>query len=95
MFGNAPILLLNLLAWARAFGAGVALRRCTAALRRLAGSGRPPSARLGTPADRAEDAAEEAATVRALADRYVRSDPAFAAELFAAAARHEQLHCAA
>jgi hypothetical protein len=37
-------------------------------------------------------AALEAANVRELADRHERSDPRFAAELRAAAARHEVLH---
>lgn len=37
-------------------------------------------------------AAWEAAQVRALADRHERHDPRFAAELRAAAARHEALH---
>lgn len=33
--------------------------------------------------------AEEIAAVRALAERYARTDPGFAADLYAAAARHE------
>lgn len=35
------------------------------------------------------DAARELAAVRALADRYRRSDPGFASDLYAAAARYE------
>lgn len=42
------------------------------------------------PADAAAaKAARELAEVRALADRYRRSDPGFASDLYAAAARHE------
>lgn len=37
----------------------------------------------------AVQAARELAEVRALADRYRRSDPGFASDLYAAAARHE------
>jgi hypothetical protein len=33
--------------------------------------------------------AQEAEAVRALADRYVKTDPGYAADLYAAAARHE------
>lgn len=36
--------------------------------------------------------AEEAARVRALAGTYLKSDPGFAADLFAAADRHERAH---
>jgi hypothetical protein len=35
---------------------------------------------------------EEAARVRALAGTYVKTDPGFAADLFAAADRHERAH---
>ena len=37
------------------------------------------------------DRAGEAAAVRALADSYLRTDPRFAADLYAAADRHEQI----
>jgi len=37
------------------------------------------------------DRAGEAASVRALADTYLRTDPRFAADLYAAAGRHEQI----
>ena len=37
----------------------------------------------------ARSAADEAASVRALADTYRRSDPSFASDLYAAADRHE------
>jgi hypothetical protein len=47
---------------------------------------------LATPAPRApRSPAEEAAEVRELAYRVQRSDPGFAADLMAAAARHEGL----
>jgi hypothetical protein len=36
-----------------------------------------------------DDAAAEAASVRALADTYRQSDPSFASDLYAAADRHE------
>jgi hypothetical protein len=39
-----------------------------------------------------ESAAREAQRVRALAYTYAKSDPGFAADLYAAAARHEALH---
>ncbi len=39
-----------------------------------------------------EQALREAGRVRAMARRYASSDPGFAADLLAAAARHEQLH---
>lgn len=35
---------------------------------------------------------EEAQQVRNMADRFVRTDPGFAADLFAAADRHERAH---
>ena len=37
------------------------------------------------------DRAREAASVRALADSYMRTDPRFAADLYAAADRHEEI----
>jgi hypothetical protein len=40
-------------------------------------------------ADALKRAAEEAASVRALADTYRHSDPSFASDLYAAADRHE------
>jgi hypothetical protein len=40
-------------------------------------------------ADALKSAAEEAASVRALADTYRNSDPSFASDLYAAADRHE------
>jgi hypothetical protein len=40
---------------------------------------------------RLRNAVQEAADVRALAQSFVRSDPSFAADLFAAADRHESL----
>ena len=40
----------------------------------------------------AESAAIEAQNVRALADSYSKTDPGFAADLYAAAARHEGHH---
>lgn len=52
------------------------------------------ASRFGLRAASAKDtaaakAARELAEVRALADRYRRSDPGFASDLYAAAARHE------
>ena len=52
------------------------------------------ASRIGLRAASAKDtaaakAARELAEVRALADRYRRSDPGFASDLYAAAARHE------
>jgi hypothetical protein len=52
------------------------------------------ASRLGLRAASAHDAAaaktaRELAAVRALADRYHRSDPGFASDLYAAAARYE------
>lgn len=40
-------------------------------------------------AEALKSAAEEAASVRALADTYRNSDPSFASDLYAAADRHE------
>ncbi len=40
----------------------------------------------------AESASIEAQKVRQLASTYARTDPGFAADLYAAAARHEGLH---
>ena len=40
----------------------------------------------------AESAAIEAQSVRELAHSYAKTDPGFAADLYAAAARHESLH---
>jgi hypothetical protein len=47
---------------------------------------------LGAPRSAAESAAIEAQRVRALAYSYSKTDPGFAADLYAAAARHEGLH---
>jgi hypothetical protein len=52
------------------------------------------ASRIGLRAESADDAAaakaaRELAEVRALADRYRRSDPGFASDPYAAAARHE------
>ncbi|MBX3643065.1 MAG: hypothetical protein KF720_08340 [Rubrivivax sp.] len=44
------------------------------------------------PVQRGSDAAQEAQAVRELALEYQRVDPRFAADLFAAADRHERLH---
>jgi thymidylate synthase ThyX len=44
------------------------------------------------PSDPARAAAYEAQRVRALAQRYSQTDPGFAADLYAAAARHEGLY---
>jgi len=44
------------------------------------------------PATAAESAALEAQKVRDLAYTYAKTDPGFAADLYAAAARHEGLH---
>jgi hypothetical protein len=44
---------------------------------------------LRRPASAAQAAARDAAAVRALADRYRHSDPGFASDLYAAAARYE------
>ena len=54
-----------------------------------------PTALRGTPAtsrSAAESAAIEAQNVRALAYSYSKTDPGFAADLYAAAARHEGLY---
>ena len=40
----------------------------------------------------AESAAQEAQKVRSLAYSYAKTDPGFAADLYAAAARHEGIH---
>jgi hypothetical protein len=48
----------------------------------------PPAARDAR-AEALKSAAEEAASVRALADTYRNSDPSFASDLYAAADRHE------
>lgn len=57
-----------------------------AALRRLA---QPTKAAVA-----ARDPVREAAAVRAMADEVRNSDPDFAADLYAAADRHEQLYAA-
>lgn len=49
---------------------------------------RAPAAQRGSPA-------QEANNVRAMAFAQMKTDPGFAADLFAAADRHEQLHGAA
>jgi hypothetical protein len=40
----------------------------------------------------ADKASQEAQTVRAMAASYAKTDPGFASDLYAAAARHEGLH---
>lgn len=45
-----------------------------------------------SPGSANETAAAEAQRVRAMAHAYLRTDPGFAADLYAAAARHETLH---
>jgi hypothetical protein len=62
--------------------------KLTALVRRLPAWRRQPV----SPAD---GAACDAAAVRALADRYRRSDPGFASDLYAAADRSEQIYEAA
>ena len=52
----------------------------------------PPPARRVTAHNRVESAAREAQQVRSLAHSYSRTDPGFAADLYAAAARHEGLY---
>jgi hypothetical protein len=59
----------------------------------------PATWRLATAAFRsasattvADSAAVEAQTVRRLAQSYAKTDPGFAADLYAAAARHESQH---
>jgi len=71
--------------WTGALNAGDALRRSGVAMRRLA---RQKLLAL-RPAGRPSDPAAEAAAVRELAATYAKSDRGFAADLYAAAARHE------
>ncbi len=54
--------------------------RCRQAWRAMTAKAEPAAA----------SAAEELASVRALADSYRRSDPGFASDLYAAADRHER-----
>ena len=56
--------------------------------------GPPPVAQLraDTTDVAPEAAAREAQAVRELASSYAKTDPGFAADLYAAAARHESLH---
>jgi hypothetical protein len=44
------------------------------------------------PGSRADEIAREAQHVRELASSYLKTDPGFAADLYAAAARHEGVH---
>lgn len=74
--------------WSGALNAGDRLRRCGLVVRRFARI-RLEAVRQASATRRPVDAAEAAADVRALAMRHLKSDPGFAAELFAAAARHE------
>ena len=66
-------------------GARVAAALVVAVWRLLAGLGRKVPPRAKTPAEEAHD-------VRELALTHQATDPRFAAELFAAADRHERLH---
>ncbi len=50
------------------------------------------SAAPGAASTAAESASIEAQKVRQLASTYAKTDPGFAADLYAAAARHEGLH---
>lgn len=66
-----------------------------AALAKFAGSAWSAPLRAAHPTAAltpAESASREAQEVRALAYSYSRTDPGFASDLYAAAARHEGLH---
>ena len=67
------------------------VQHALAALSRLAGAAWSLTPRVVQPTP-AESASREAQNVRALARSYSRTDPSFAADLYAAAARHEGLH---
>ena len=74
--------------WSGAIDIGDLLRRCGVATRRYSKT-RLDALRRGAAAGRPVDRSQAAAEVRAMAMGYLRSDPGFAADLFAAAARHE------
>ena len=82
------ILPLQAFMWSSASSAGDLLRRCGVATRRYS-KARFDSLRRRSAAGRSVDRAEAAAEVRAMAMSYLKTDPGFAADLFAAAARHE------
>lgn len=82
---------LHAIAWARTVDAGDALRRWGLALRKLA-KAKLLALRHVTLASRSPSSAVEAANVRRLAEKFLQSDPRYAAELFEAAARHERRH---
>jgi hypothetical protein len=73
----------------RPAAASAPLRRLGALMQWLA-TAWPSRASLSTTDIAKREAAREVASVRALADRYQRSDPGFASDLYAAAARYEQ-----
>ncbi len=83
------ILPLQTFFWSGALSTGDLLGRSGIAMRRFAKTKLQALKRLA-PARRSLDPAREAADVRALASNYLQSDPSFAADLYAAAARHEQ-----
>ena len=66
------------------------LRHALAALTRLIPTAR--ASNVDTRRSGVESAALEAQRVRELAHTYAKTDPGFAADLYAAAARHEGLH---
>ena len=74
--------------WSGAISVGDLLRRCGVATRRYS-KARLDSLRRRSVAGRPVDRSEAAAEVRAMAMSFLKTDPSFAADLFAAAGRHE------
>jgi hypothetical protein len=70
---------------------GYSLHELSVALHQVLGALRA-TVKRPVRAPEVSSAAEEANKVRRLADSYVRSDPRFAADLYAAADRHEAIH---
>lgn len=77
---------------ARPQAVGAALQQLSAAAHGLMSAMWAALQPRGVPASVTQTPFEEAAQVRNLAATYLKSDPGFAADLFAAADRHERDH---
>ena len=77
---------------ARPQAVGVALRELAAAAHQVLRAATAALKQRRTPAQEALSPAEEASRVRELAGTYLKTDPGFAADLYAAADRYERVH---
>jgi len=78
--------------WSGALRFGAALGRSGLAARRRAKAKLHALERAAAAAAASSDPARQAAAVRELAATYLRSDPGYAEDLYAAASRHEREH---